>query len=136
MTRGKKMTIKEQTDLIAKDPSFRKQIFADLLQHIEAGYSLDCFHALSDNTIHKYLKDYPLEFVEEDLIRAMRKAKSMWEGIGHRQAIGTCLGNSRSWYYNMSNRYGWQDKVDLKAEHSGSVAVSIVSYADTIKPKQ
>ena len=57
------------------------------------------------------------------------EGKDYWETLGKRQSEGTCLGNSRSWYYNMSNRYGWRDKHDVQAEHKGSVNVNVISYA-------
>lgn len=129
--KGKKITNKELRERIESDKTLREKVFKELCQHLRGGYSLDCFETLSCGTIEKYIKLYPEEFDEEDLVKAMRQGKQGWENIGRRQAEGTCLGNSRSWYYNMSNRYKWSDKQEVKQEHSGNLQVSVVSYAST-----
>ncbi len=61
----------------------------------------------------------------------MREGRQAWEEIGHKQANGQCLGNSRTWFYNMANRYGWRDKIEVEAEHKGQVQVQVVSYASS-----
>lgn len=129
--KGKKLSYKERMQKLHDCDVERRRVFKDLLNHIEAGYSLDCFSALSDDSIRMFLKDYPEEFVEQELIESMRKAKEGWEEIGRKQASGSCLGNSRSWQYNMINRYGWTDRVEQKTEHKGEVKVSIVNYASS-----
>lgn len=133
--KGKKLSYKERVEKLEADAIERKKIFKELCEHVEKGYSLDCFVPLSVVSIRKYLQTFSEEFVQEELDAAMRKGKIYWEDIGTRQANGQCLGNSRSWYYNMANRYGWRDKLDIEAEHKGQVAVNIVSYASS-KPLQ
>ncbi len=132
--KGKKLSCQERTEKLERDASYRKQIFKDLLVHISKGFSLDCFSALSENTIRTYIKQYPTEFVQEELEQAMRDGKESWEQIGYRQSNGSCLGNSRSWFYNMAHRYKWSDRVQVEAEHKGQVAVNVVSYASTKAP--
>lgn len=127
--KGKKLSSKERIEKLEQDKSERLKIFKELCNHVAQGYSLDCFGPLSITSIRKYLNLYKEEFVQEELDNAMRQGKIFWEGIGRRQANGECLGNSRSWYYNMANRYGWREKIDIEAEHKGQVNVSIVSYA-------
>ena len=127
--KGKKVTSRERIQRLGEDANERRKVFKELCDHVAGGYSLDCFALLSDVSISKYLKLYKEEFIEEELRDAIRKGKCYWESIGQRQANGTCLGNSRSWYYNMANRYGWREKIDIEAEHKGQVTVSVVSYA-------
>ncbi len=127
--RGKKLTQKEREGKIAQDQSERKKIFQELLRHISSGYSMDCFPRLSQHNIKAFLERYPEDFIQEDLDVALRNSKMYWEGIGRRQADGSCLGNSRSWYYNMANRFGWRDKLEIEAEHKGQVSVNIVNYS-------
>jgi hypothetical protein len=129
--KGKRLSASERRARIETDITERRKVFAELCNHIREGYSLDCFPALSEKTVKLYLDLYKEEFVREDLDNAMRQGKVGWENIGRRQANGECLGNSRSWYYNMSNRYGWRDKVDIEAEHKGNLQVNVVSYAST-----
>jgi len=113
------------------DAEYRKLTFKKLLQHIRGGYSIDCFTTMSAEKIELFLNQYPLEFIREELDEAIRDAKQGWEEIGRKQSNGTCLGNSRSWYYNMSNRYGWSERAQVKQEHTGSIKVDVVNYADT-----
>lgn len=127
--KGRKLTTYEKGKKFAEDETYRREVFSNLLKHLERGYSLDCFEDASDDSIRKYLKTYKDEWNEEELRQAQRKGKSMWEDVGFRQANGQCIGNSRSWYYNMANRYGWREKLDIEAEHKGQVQVNIVSYA-------
>ena len=122
------MSIKERQMKVEQDKIERRKIFKELCNHVAQGYSLDCFGPLGLDSIHKYLKVYPDEFVREELDNAIREGKIYWETIGRRQADGSCLGNSRSWYYNMVNRYNWHEKAQIETEHKGQVNVSIVNY--------
>lgn len=126
--KGRKLKTRERMDSLKDSMDERKKLFKKLCGHIESGYSLDCFPELSDSSITFMMKEYPGEFVEEELICSIRRAKMMWEDIGHRQASGNCLGNSRSWFYNMINRYGWHEKSEVKQDVKGQVSVSIVNY--------
>lgn len=129
--KGKKMTASERVAKLEADKVERRKVFKELIAHIEAGYSLDCFPAISDVTVRKYMKVYPDEFIEEEIVTALRKGKLGWEEIGKKQATGQCLGNSRSWYYNMVNRYQWHEKSQVETEHKGQVNVNVVSYASS-----
>lgn len=116
---------------IYTNKELRRKVFKNLLTHVREGYSIDCYSPLSADTITLFLTKFPDEFIGTELEKALRDGKQMWEGIGIRQSDGRCLGNSRSWYYNMMNRYGWSDKAQVKQEHSGSIKVEVVNYADT-----
>jgi hypothetical protein len=126
--KGKKTTNSERRRNMKESEVERRKIFRELLTHLRAGYSVDCFAILSDTMIKTCLDTYPKEFVREDFEDALRDGKSGWESIGRRQAEGTCLGNSRSWYYNMANRYRWSDRQQVETEHKGQVSVSVINY--------
>jgi len=134
VARPKRMSGTEIRKKMEQSKEYREEIFERLLTHIRAGYSVDCFSELGTAAIEACCVKFPFEFVKEELVRAEREGKSGWEKIGRQQSTGQCLGNSRSWYYNMSHRYGWSDRVDARVEHAGSVAVEIVSYARNVKP--
>lgn len=127
--KGKKVSLTERQGKLEADSIERKKVFKELLTHIESGYSLESFPQLSPNTIRGYLAKYKDEFIQEELDAALRKARGYWEDIGKRQANGQCLGNSRTWFYNMANRFGWREKIEVEAEHKGSINVNVVSYA-------
>lgn len=127
--KGKKLSTKERIAKLEQNKIERRKIFKELCEHVAAGYSLDCFGPLSIVSIKGYIKTFPEEFIQEELDDALRKGKVFWEDIGRRQARGDCLGNSRTWYYNMANRYGWREKLEVEAEHKGQVNVNVISYA-------
>jgi hypothetical protein len=127
--KGRKTTIKEQRELLRLCKDERRRVFNALKNHLLKGLSIDCFAALSETEIRKMIVDYPEEWCIDELEQTQRQAKDYWETLGRDQARGTCLGNSRSWYYNMSNRYGWSDRQKIDQEVKGAVSVSIVNYA-------
>jgi hypothetical protein len=127
--RGKKMSVEERVVKMESDKRERRKIFKELCDHLRRGYSMDCFGPLSDTSIRSYINLYPEEFNKRELEEALREAKQSWEDIGRKQSNGSCMGNSRSWYYNMANRYGWRERLEVEAEHKGSIAVQVVSYA-------
>ena len=127
--KGKKMTASERIAKLESDKIERRKIFKELCEHVGKGYSIESFPPLSVESVRKYLNTFKEEFVQEELNNAMRQGRDWWEGIGRRQASGDCLGNSRTWFYNMANRYGWREKIDIEAEHKGQVNVNVISYA-------
>lgn len=131
--KGVKTTIKQRMGKLAHSKAERARVFKELCTHLRQGYSLQSFEPLSDTSIKTFLKTYPEEFIQEELDAALRKGRDSWEVIGRRQADGSCLGNSRSWYYNMANRYGWREKIDIEAEHKGQVNVNVISYSSLKK---
>jgi hypothetical protein len=129
--KGKKLSYKERIKRLEEEPKERRKMFERLCGHVAKGYSFESFSEVTTKSLREYFKAYPEEFSQEEFELAMQKGRDLWEDIGHRQASGSCLGNSRTWYYNMSNRYGWSDKVQVEAEHKGSMAVNIISYASS-----
>lgn len=127
--KGKKLTLSERKAKLEADKTERRKVFNELLRHIQAGYSLESFDLLSPNTVRGYFVKYPEEFVQEEYDASLRKGRGFWEDIGKRQANGQCLGNSRTWFLNMANRFGWREKIEVEAEHKGSLNVNVVSYA-------
>ena len=132
--KGKKLTSKEIRERTERDKNERRKVFKEILAHVSKGFSLESYAPLSVSSIRRYLKDFPEEFCQEELEEAQRSGRAFWEDLGVRQANGSCLGNSRTWYYNMANRYGWREKIEVEAEHKGSVNINVVSYATQNKP--
>lgn len=114
-----------------EDKDERVRIFRDLCRHCEQGYSLDCFADLGREALETCLEAYKDEFSREKLAEAQRKGRAFWERVGRQQALGECLGNSRSWYYNMANRYGWRERVDMSTESKGALEVHVINYASS-----
>lgn len=133
--KGKKLEYKEKIARLRENAEERKKMFKQLCQHVAKGYSKDCFTEMSLRHIEEFFEKYPLEFDMEEYNMAKQEGKQYWETLGRRQADGTCLGNSRTWFYNMAMRYGWTDRVEVKAEHKGAVAVNIVNYGTPCTPQ-
>lgn len=133
--KGKKLTSKEREEKLAEDKYERRKVFKELLAHVEQGLSLESFGPLSDVSIKKYLNLYKEEFIQEELDEARRKGRAYWETVGRRQANGECLGNSRTWFYNMANRFGWREKLEVETEHKGQVSINVISYATQKTPQ-
>lgn len=129
MGKAKINSVQESKRLFEASSEERRKIFRALCLHVRAGYSVDCFSKMSEQRVFDCLKLYKEEFILEEFEQAMREGKQGWEQIGRRQANGECLGNSRSWFYNMAQRYKWSDRVQVESDNKHAVSVNIVSYA-------
>lgn len=109
-------------------PDDRKKLFDLLCKHVSAGYSMDSFYFCSKNCLDSMLVNYKDEFDMSLLETAKNKGRFSWETIGMDQSTGKCLGNSRSWYYNMANRYGWSDRSRVETESKGEIKIEIMNY--------
>ena len=106
----------------------RQRVCKELKKHLAEGLSINCFTGCGGRLLQRLIKEFPEDFDLEDIDYAKDKGMNWWEKLGKSQASGENCGNSRTWFYNMSNRYGWSDKVDLKADIKGNVNVSVVNY--------
>ena len=129
--KGKKLTQKEYLVKLESAQSERRKLFQAFCKHLAEGFSVESFPLICGNYLKNLLKSYPEDFPQEDIDLALHQGMDTWEVIGKRQSTGQCLGNSRTWYYNMAHRYKWSDRLAIQAEHSGNIAVNIVSYAST-----
>ena len=114
-----------------EDKAAREQLCIELCAHLAEGYSFECFPKCEKTRLARLIEAFKEEFPHQALDKARQMGQYDWESIGKRQADGRCLGNSRSWFYNMANRYGWRDKVDLQADTKGSLSVQVVNYSST-----
>ena len=128
MAKGKKMTWREKQELFHSSADYRKEVFEGLLKHLADGYSIDCYSGFSEPTIMEAAKKYPLEFDLGAIHDAQMDGKAYWETLGKRQADGSCMGNSRTWYYNMAHRYRWSDRQQIDHNVNGQLSVNVVNY--------
>jgi hypothetical protein len=112
------------------DKELRKWAFEELCAHIESGLSPQGFELLSVNTVNAWFERFPEEFRRDRYEISLRKGFNWWESVGKRQTLGTCNGNSRTWYYNMSNKYGWSDRQHVESNAKVTTQVQIVNYGD------
>lgn len=128
MVRGKAVSAEERKKKLEESAEERRKMFQKVCSHLRAGYSLDCFDELAEAAVKHYVEAFPGEFCPDEYAKALRVGKLGWEQIGRRQADGTCMGNSRSWYYNMSNRYGWSERSQIDADVKNAVSVTVIKY--------
>jgi hypothetical protein len=124
-------TYKERRQALKDDEKYRDWIHVRLLEHLREGLSIDCFGIIARQTMSEAIKNHPESFDVEEIELAIEQGKAMWEKLGHAQANGKNLGNSRTWYYNMSNRYGWSERSKQEIDAKQNVTVSVISYKDT-----
>ena len=76
------------------------------------------------DTFLLYCAKYPNEFPTDMIEQARRERMLFWERIGIEGTTGKIQGyNSRSWEFNMKNRFRWSEKIEL--ESRGNVVTSI-----------
>lgn len=127
--KGKKTSPAERINKLETSKAERQKIFKDLCNHVAQGFSVLSFAKVHPQTIDRWFESFPDDFVRADYDSALVEGRHWWEQVGRKQANGECLGNSRTWFYNMVNRYGWREKIDIEAEHKGNLNVNVVSYA-------
>src|SRR3954471_3004390 len=92
-------------------PETRKKLCVDYITHVESGLSDECFPECDPQTLRKYMADYPDDFDTDLIERSRRKRQLFWETAGRDGTMGLIKGfNSKSWSFNMQNRFGWREK--------------------------
>ena len=102
----------------------RKKLLDEYIRHISCGYSDKSFTLCDMDTFIHYCNKYPNDFPTDIIERAKRERLFFWERIGIEGTTGKIPGyNSRSWEFNMKNRFRWSEKIEL--ESRGNVVTSI-----------
>ena len=96
----------------------------EYLAHISSGYRDKSFTVCDMDTFTNYCNKYPNDFPTDMIERARRERMLFWERIGIEGTTGKIQGyNSRSWEFNMKNRFRWSEKIEL--ESRGNIVTSI-----------
>lgn len=95
---------------------YKPEFCAALIEHMRAGFSFESFAAIvniNNDTIYEWSKKNK-EFAEAKKI-AFAQSRLFWEKL--------CLENMHSskevsfnttlWIFNMKNRFGWRDRVEM-----------------------
>ena len=94
-------------------PEKRRAACEKFCEHIRAGYSKDSWPEADDETVKRYVRDFPEDFCPKKIKRAERESRLFWEKIGISGTVGKIKGfNAKSWEFNMQNRLGWSNKTD------------------------
>lgn len=102
----------------------RKKLLTEYLIHISSGYSDKSFTLCDMDTFVNYCNKYPNDFPTDMIEKGRRERMFFWEKIGIEGTTGKLHGyNSRSWEFNMKNRFKWSEKIEL--ESRGNIVTSI-----------
>lgn len=116
-------------------PEDRQDMWRALCDHVASGYSMKSFPLCDEDTFYKYMKDYPDDCPKEKLDEAKRKSMHLWERLGMGGATGKIKDfNAPSWIFNMKNRFGWRDKMDVTSDEK-PLTVFVPAFGES-QPKE
>lgn len=96
--------------LVAANPTERRALCLEYLQHVEMGLSDKSFPGCDIKTIKYYIEHFPEDFPLDEIERARRVRERNWELLGLAGSSGKVKGfNANSWKFNMQNRFGWRE---------------------------
>lgn len=110
-----------------KTPEERYQLFDAVCVHLEKGLSRESFPLCDWDTVERYVSKYANEFPADIVREAMRRGRLWWEELGRIGTMGgkvngeRVLFNAQSWAFNMKNRYGWKDSMNVINTIEGGV---------------
>ncbi len=100
-------------------------------KHLANGFSKESFLLCDPQTFRRYMAKYPQDFDTQKINEAERASRRFWEQLGIEGTRGkevkievkrkqngevrtTTQGfNATAWIFNMKNRFGWKDKIEL-----------------------
>lgn len=83
-------------------------------EYLRKGRSKRYYPPADENTINRYIKDFPEQFRPEKIVEAERAGLAYIESIGFKGAIGQLKGfNPAAWIFITKNKLGWRDKQDV-----------------------
>lgn len=104
-----------------KTPEDRRAACEAFCEHLRAGFSWASFPDADEDTVKRYIRDFPEDFCPEKVQQAERQSRHFWEKIGIAGTTGKLKGfNAKSWEFNMQNRLGWSTKADVNNHNTGS----------------
>ncbi len=102
----------------------REKLLKKYLQHTRYGYSDKSFALCDMDTFQSYCDKYPNDFPSDMIEQARRERLLFWEKLGIEGTKGKIHSfNSRSWEFNMKNRFRWSEKIEV--ENKGNIVTSI-----------
>lgn len=101
-----------------KTSKSRKVLHEKYCKHLSKGLSKESFIDCCYKTIESYMIKYPNDFPTDEIDKAERAGRLVWEEMGLSGAKGELKNfNTRCWTFNMKNKYGWKDKDETKIEN-------------------
>lgn len=112
-----------------KTPEERKAACESFCDHVRSGFSQESWPDADFDTVKRYMRDFPEDFVPDMINKAKREAYMFYEKMGIEGTLGQIKGfNAKSWEFNMKNRHNWKDKQET--ELSGEVKIVVQNYGE------
>jgi len=112
-------------------PKKRKDVHKKWCEHLASGKPQDLFPECDEETIKKYIREFPEDCPIDDVNRAKRIGKLKIYEIGFAGTVGKLVGfNAKSWQFIMNNMLGWSDKreQELYGKDGAPLSINIVDY--------
>jgi transposase len=112
-------------------------MFDLIIDHMEKGYSKDSIAGLlriSRDTLYQWVKKYS-DF-SDTIKEGEELSRLFWEQKANDHLTHYKDGkqlNSTVWIFNMKNRFGWRDKIDVEEKQTSDVNVEI-SFSKKTEP--
>jgi len=117
-------------------PSKYKDDFCEqLIKHMSEGFSFESFGgkiSVNQDTLYAWARTHQ-EFSDAKK-EAFEKSRLFWETIGIKGAQGKIpFFNVTAWIFNMKNRFGWRDQLQLSSDDERGDRKIVLAYE--LKPK-
>ena len=103
------------------DPKYCQMV----IDHMATGLSFEAFAAVigvAKETLYTWVDKHP-EFMDAKK-EAFEKSRLFWEKVGVGQATGEIKGSSTTWIFNMKNRFGYRDKIEVSGDEDKPFAIA------------
>jgi hypothetical protein len=123
--------------MAGRPTKFEEEHCERIIDLMSQGYSIEaCAGALGvhKDTIYEWIKVHP-EFSDAKRI-GESASRYFWEKLGITHVLNVSSGNkfenestslnSTVWIFNMKNRFGWRDKIEVSGDDDRPIAVAYV----------
>lgn len=101
----------------------RKALAERFDKHCQDGLSDEAFE-IDPDTLKSYITKYPEDFAS--IKDSKLKRRIFWERMGNAGALGKVPGfNVTAWIFNMKNRFGWRDKMELQGKDGTELSYTV-----------
>jgi len=116
-----------QNNLKFKTPEARKEVFEELIKHLENAYDQASFGPCDWDTVESYIENFPDEFPAEDIAAAKRRGHKVLEEMLFGLARGEIQGNATTAIFVVKNKLPahYRDRVENQVSGPNGEAVMV-----------
>lgn len=95
----------------------RRELCRVYCEYLKQGYSKQFFPECATETMRRYIKEFPEDFDEDEMDKALRIGLNFIERCGMAGMLGKIEKfNPTTWIFIMKNRAGWKDRIDTTSD--------------------